>query len=131
MILYINTTQNNSIEIAVKDKNKLIAVKKFKSHRAQAEKLLPAIDKLLKNSKLKLSDLSSIEIENRGGSFTSSRIGVVTANALAYALGIAVAGKGKTKIVQSGKKKFNVVEPLYNREPEITAKKNKLKQLRQ
>lgn len=130
MTLYINTTQNNLIEIAVKDKNKLVAVKKFKSHRTQAEKLLPAIKKLLKANKLKLSNLGSIEVENSGGSFTSLRIGVVTANALGYALGIPVIGSKKfppkadqplAEEVRS--KKLTVVEPIYDREPEIMAKK--------
>ncbi len=123
MTLYINTTQNNLIEISLKDKNKLVAYKKFKSRRTQAEKLLPAIEKLLKANKLRLSNLDSVEVENRGGSFTSLRIGVVTANALAYALGAAVMGRGKTKVVKSGKRTFNVVEPFYDREPEITKKK--------
>ncbi|MDD4271421.1 MAG: hypothetical protein PHF50_01305 [Patescibacteria group bacterium] len=124
MTLYINTTQNDFIEIGLKDKNKLVAVKKFKSHRTQAEKLLPVIEKLLKSNKLKLSDLNKLEIENRGGSFTSLRIGVVTTNALAYALGISVAGaNGKTKTIKNAKKSFNVVEPIYGREPDITAKK--------
>ncbi|MEI6596912.1 MAG: hypothetical protein WCL13_01725 [bacterium] len=123
MILYINTTKNNLIEIAVKNKNKLIAVKKFKSYRTQAEKLLPAIEKLFKVNKLKLSNLKGVEIENRGGSFTSLRIGVVTANALAYALGISVAGAGDQKS-EVKNKKFSVVEPLYDREPEITKKRS-------
>lgn len=123
MTLYINTTQNNLIEIAVKDKNKLVAYKKFKSRRTQAEKLLPAIEKLLKANKLKLGNLHGIEVENRGGSFTSLRIGVVTANALAYALDIAVTGQGKIEVAKSGKRTFNVVEPIYDREPEITKKK--------
>lgn len=122
MTLYINTTQNNSIEISLKDKNKLVAAKKFKSNRTQAEKLLPAIEKLLKANKFKLSDLESVEVENRGGSFTSLRIGVVTANALAYALGIAVLGSRKSKVKSQ---KFSVVEPLYDREPEITKKKTR------
>jgi len=124
MILYIDTTQNNLIEVSLKDKNKLVAVKKFKSHRTQAEKLLPAIEKLLKANKLKLSDLKKIEVGNRGGSFTSLRIGVVTANALAYALGISVEGNdGASKIVRSGRRSFKVAEPIYDREPEITVKK--------
>jgi len=123
MVLYINTTQNNLIEISLKDKSKLMAFKKFKSHRTQAEKLLPAIEKLLKAGKFKLSDIKKIEVANNGGSFTSLRIGVVTANALAYALGIFAVGEdgGKPKF----NNKFSVVEPIYNREPEITAKKKK------
>jgi len=125
MILYINTTQNNLIEISLKNKGRVVAVKKFKSDRTQAEKLLPNIEKLLKADKIKLSDLKSIEVENGGDSFTSLRIGVVTANALAYALGIAVAGsRGKSKTIKNGKRIFKVIEPIYNREPEIMKKKN-------
>ncbi|MFH1255057.1 MAG: tRNA (adenosine(37)-N6)-threonylcarbamoyltransferase complex dimerization subunit type 1 TsaB [bacterium] len=116
MILYINTSGNNLMEIAVKSRNKTIAAKKIKSHRSQAEKLLPAVEKLLKANKLKLKNLSEIEVENRGGSFTSLRIGVITANALAYALGIPIVGSGG-----KGKK---IVEPIYDREPEITKKKS-------
>lgn len=135
MILHIDTTNNDLVAIAVKDKNKLVAVKKFKSHRTQAEKLLPAIKKLLKANKLKLSNLGSIEVENSGGSFTSLRIGVVTANALGYALGIPVIGSKKfppkadqplagAKSPGGRSKKLTVVEPIYDREPEITAKKS-------
>lgn len=115
MILYINTSKNNLIEIAVKNNNKAVAAKKIKSHHTQAEKLLPAMEKFFKSNKLKLKDLSKIEVENRGESFTSLRIGVVTANALAYAIGIPVAGNnGVSKIV----------EPAYSREPEITKKRS-------
>ena len=117
MILYINTTQNNLIELGLKDGKAFIVKKKFSCQRAQAEKLLPAIEKMLKANKLKLSNLSGVAVENRGGSFTSLRVGVVTANALAYALGIPAAG--------SKKGSFSVAEPLYDREPEITAKKTK------
>ena len=99
-----------------------MAEKKVKALRQEAEKLLPAVGKLLKANKLKLSDLNSLEVENRGGSFTSSRIGVVTANALAYALGIPAAGAGSGGL-KAKNKKFSVVKPLYDREPEITKKK--------
>ncbi|MFA6306385.1 MAG: tRNA (adenosine(37)-N6)-threonylcarbamoyltransferase complex dimerization subunit type 1 TsaB [Patescibacteria group bacterium] len=122
MTLLIDTTQKDLIVIGLKDKDKLIAVKKFKSHRTQAEKLLPAIGRLLKANKLKLSDLKKIEVENRGGSFTSLRIGVVTANALAYALGIPISG-GKQPEKRS--KKLAAAEPIYDREPEITKKKSR------
>ena len=118
MTLYINTTQNDLIEISLKNKSKLVAIKKFKSHRTQAEKLLPAIEKLLKANKLELGDLKGVEVENSGGSFTSLRIGVVTANALAYALGVPVKGMRETVV-----RRLSVVKPIYDREPEITKKK--------
>jgi len=122
MILHIDTTKNDLVAIAVKDKNRLIAETSFNSRRTQAEKLLPAIEKLLKTNKLKLSNLGGIAVENIGGSFTSLRLGVITANALAYALGILVAGSKKSE-VRSKKGSFSVVKPIYDREPEITKKK--------
>lgn len=126
MILYINTTANNLIEIGLKDGGKFIARKKFSSDHTQAEKLLPGIAKLLKTHKFKLSDLKGIEVANRGGSFTSLRIGVVTANALAYALGITIKGdKGEARKVKSGESNFDLVKPEYESEPVIIIKKTK------
>jgi len=99
-----------------------VAGKKIKAERQEAEKLLPAVEALLKNKKRSLKQIKKIEVANRGGSFTSLRVGVVTANALAYALGIDVEGNKKSK---AKNKKFSVVEPFYDREPEITVRKKK------
>ena len=123
MILYINTIEAGNIKIALKQGCEVLAEKKVKAYRREAEKLLPAIEKLLKANKFKLSDLTGVEVENRGGSFTSLRIGVVTANALAYALGIPVSGSNKSK---ARSRKLTVVEPVYDREPEITKKKSRI-----
>ncbi|MDO9399664.1 MAG: tRNA (adenosine(37)-N6)-threonylcarbamoyltransferase complex dimerization subunit type 1 TsaB [bacterium] len=125
MILYIDTTKNDQVTIVVKDGNREVATKVFSAPHQQAERLLPEIDKLLKIKKIKLQDLKKIEIENSGGSFTSLRIGVATANALGYALGIPVVGfGGETKIVKNkDNQEFSVVEPIYDREPNITVKK--------
>ena len=121
MILSINTTLNNEIELTLKKDGKILACQKFSAPHQQSEKLLPGIDKLLKKNKVKLSDLTGIEVENRGGSFTSLRIGVVTANALGFALKIPVTPKGSKLKAQSSK--LSVVKPAYDREPNITLKK--------
>jgi len=121
MTLYIDTTKKDLVKIAIKDGDREVAVKKFKAEYTQAEKLLPAIDKMLSNKKIKLSDLTKIEVANGGGSFTSLRIGILTANALGYALGIPVAESGK-KSTKAGK--FNVIKPIYDREPNITKPKS-------
>ncbi len=145
MILYIDTTQGKDIEIAIKKGNEVLVEKKFEADRRQAEKLLPEIDKLLKKNKIKLSDLEKIEVENRGGSFTALRIGIVTANALGYALGIHVIehraqstehraqntehrAQNTEHRTQNRERetKFDIIKPEYNREPEITKKKEKV-----
>lgn len=118
MILYINTTKNNFIELALKEEGNEIGRKEIKSDFDQAKKLLPGIEDILKKNKKDLKDIRGIEVENKGGSFTSLRIGVVTANALGFALGVSVkAGAG----VKKGKD-FDIVEPVYDREPNIGKK---------
>ena len=127
MTLYINTVSAEEILIALNDGEKIIVQKKISAPRRQAEKLLPAIETLLKKQKIKLSQLKKIVVANQGGSFTSLRIGVITANALAYALGIPVEAEPQG---QPTNKKFGIyslVEPLYDREPNIgVSKKSKL-----
>lgn len=122
MILCVDTTQNGKMEIALKKKGKVTARKIIATHRDEAEKLLAAIDKLLKVNKLMLKDIRGIEVKNVGGSFTSLRIGVVTANALGYALGVPVKSGNRDKGLGIRKKKlkFDVVNPIYNKGPNIT-----------
>jgi len=53
--------------------------------RQQRDYLLPAIDKLLDAANLQLSDLDFIAVGNGPGSFTGTRIGVLTAKTLSFA----------------------------------------------
>ena len=127
MTLSINTTEGDLVMIAIEQGRRVVAAKKFIAKYKQAEKLLPEVDKLLKNKKLSLARIKKIKVTNAGGSFTALRIGVVTANALAYALGIPVQAvtKSSKKLqkVTRDFKRFNIVEPIYNRQPNITTKK--------
>jgi len=119
LTLYINTAAADELIIALRDGVKILAQKKIKAPRLQGEKLVPAISALLKAQKVKLNSLAKIVVANRGGSFTSLRIGVITANALAYALGIPVLAE---KSGAGSRKKFgyhSLVEPVYDRAPDI------------
>jgi tRNA threonylcarbamoyladenosine biosynthesis protein TsaB len=119
MILHIDTTGREEVTIKLSKGKKVLISKTFFAFRKQAEKLLPEIDKLLRKIKASLSDIETVQITNHGGSFTSLRIGVTTANALAYAIGTALVGTtGKTK--KAGK--IYIVEPEYPREPDIIMK---------
>ncbi len=131
MILFINTASYDEIVLALLSVDgKKIKTKKIKAARQQAEKLLPAVSKLLESQNKKLKDITKIQVVVTGGSFTSLRIGVVTANALAYALNIsieAVSADGKVLENQAAKKfaTYNIVTPQYDREPSIGVKKKK------
>lgn len=129
MILYINTTKGNDIEIVIKDVEGEVAKEVISAPKSQAEKLLPLIIKTLEKAKLDLYDIKEIEVANNGGSFTALRIGVSTANALGYALNIPVKGleqENKKTRKQENKKNFDVIKPIYDREPDITKKKSKI-----
>ncbi len=123
MILYINTSSHEEIIIALRSSQKILSQRKIKAPKHQAEKLLPAISQLLESQGIKLQNLEKIIVANQGASFTALRIGVITANALAYALQIPIEAEPNNK---EKKKKFGnhyLVQPHYNREPLIGASK--------
>lgn len=135
MILYIDTTDKERMFIALllqeKKDFKIVTYKSVVAWRKQSEKLLPTINKLLLKMNLKIQMVKKIIVNNNGGSFTSLRIGVITANALGFALNIPVlAGQAefvkKNKIIKFkellvSKKFFKhyLVEPIYSSEPNI------------
>lgn len=122
MKLYINTTLDNEIEIRLVGDKGIIRTKRFAARHRQAEKLLPEIDKLLKSAKTPLKKIKTITVANQDGSFTSLRIGVVTANALAYALGVKVQPFSGKPFKAKG---ISIVKPAYRAEPTITKRKNR------
>lgn len=118
--LFIDTVSQPGVRVAIKQADKLIAERSWAGDRQQAEQLLPGILELLTEQKLTWSDLEVIQVANQAGSFTSLRIGVVTANALAYALGLSVAGTSGQLLKSDG---YQIIEPEYSGQPNITTKK--------
>jgi len=119
MILKIDTT--NGIFIEVLDNKKITARFINIEKNKQSELLILTINKALKKAGIKPGDIKKIEVANQGGSFTSLRIGIATANALGYALGMPVTAIGLTRARNI--KKGSQVKPKYDREPNITLKK--------
>lgn len=120
MVLYLNTVKEDSSKIEIKlAKGNIIVAKKVVGAKArQSEKLISAIDSVLKQAGAGLNKIKRIQVENSGGSFTALRIGIATANALAYSLKIPVEGKNGTKI--KNKHDFDIVKPIYDKDPNIT-----------
>ena len=126
MILIIDTSDNKVIKLFLEENNKTVKKKTIIADRQQAEKLLPAIELLLKSAKADLREIEKIKVAHKGNSFTSLRIGILTANALAYALGIRVETLEMSKNKVKKLKDFNIVIPEYNSDPDIKIKKNEL-----
>jgi len=115
MKLYISTASHTELVLELRSAKQIIASRKINAAHKQAEKLLPELEALLKRKKFKLSDISEIIVENKGEGFTSLRIGVTTANALAYATGAALAIPGQGRV--------RLAAPVYGQAPSITRKK--------
>jgi len=123
MLLYLDTT-TDSAEIALHAKKKIIARNSWVTERNLSQELLPRIDKLLKRAEIALCDLKGIAILPGPGDFTNLRVGLSTANALAFALKIPLyAIKDKNKIFPLPQK-TTLVKPVYDKEPKITKEKN-------
>lgn len=119
MTLYIDTASPDHLVVALRRDGKVIARRKVRAPRRQAERLLPSIEKLLADQGVSLSQLKDIVVADAGGSFTALRIGVITANALAYALGIKIKGESQPEAKTRKFGRFAIVEPIYDREPTI------------
>lgn len=104
MILKIDSTNIEKIIVSLSSPDGKQIIKKTSSQKPGSQVLLPLIDELLKEKKIKLNKLTSIEVNQGPGSFTGTRVGVAIANALALALDIPVNGK-----------KGKIVEPVYEK----------------
>jgi tRNA A37 threonylcarbamoyladenosine modification protein TsaB len=119
MILKIDTT--NGILVEVSDHTKVIARFISAESNKQSELLLKAIEKVLIKAGTVLGNIKKIAVVDHGGSFTSLRIGITTANALGFALRIPVIANDPGKKGSIRQKTF--VMPKYSREPNINLKK--------
>lgn len=120
MILTIDTTLADEISVSLSGGGRNI-IKKVKAPRRQAEKLLPLVVKIMAAAKISWPQVKEVRVQNQGGSFTSLRIGVLTANALAYALGVpAISLDNKDGFSFPGGR---AVKPRYQSEPNIGKKK--------
>ena len=99
----------------------------------ETEKLLVAIQAVLKQAACGFNDLKKIFVVSGPGGFSSTRIGVTVANTLAFALRIPVYGvpltEGhaaenmiKKQSARSVQPRNRFVKPIYNTPPSITMK---------
>jgi len=88
MKLFIDTHERDKIIVGIESRMYETDAREEKSQR-----LLPFIDEMLKKEGLTLKDITEIQVHTGPGSFTGLRVGVATANALGWTLGITVNGK--------------------------------------
>lgn len=92
VILLIDTSSNKEIKIGlIINGEKFVIEQEIDTRKAQVT--LPLIEKILKEHKLSLKDISEIQVNPGPGSFTGLRVGIAIANTLGYLLNIPVNGK--------------------------------------
>ncbi len=100
VILYIDTSNSKKVEVNVAADGKKVS--KTAENDWTSQILLPLIDQILKDNKLKLTDLTEIQLHKGPGSYTGLRVGAAVANTLSYLLKIPVNGK-----------KNHLINPIY------------------
>jgi tRNA threonylcarbamoyladenosine biosynthesis protein TsaB len=91
MILALKTDQPEA-ELWLISNGKMIDHYSWVAHRELSSSLMLKIEQLLKSNQTSKEYLSGIIVYTGPGSFTGLRIGVATANSIAYGLNIPVSG---------------------------------------
>lgn len=102
MLILTIRTDRPEAEIGLFDDARQLAYQTWPAHRELAETIHLRIDKLLKNQRKSLHDLGGLVAFEGPGSFTGLRIGLATANALAFGLGLPVAASRGDDWIQAG-----------------------------
>ena len=87
--LCIDTSAINSAKVAVVIDGKRFE-KASESKVVKSQMVLPMIEEILAQHKLKLTDITAITVATGPGSFTGLRVGATVANVLGYLLDIPV-----------------------------------------
>lgn len=78
--------ENQAVEILLKDNKKIIAKLNFPERHNLSERLLPGIDKLLKDNGLKPKDIKQLQLEAQAReSYTTYRIAKAVCNGFNFA----------------------------------------------
>lgn len=122
MILIIETIEREQIRLALLKSDNIadLVWQEFMTNDQSAD-LLINIEKILSSDQLMLKDLTAILVNIGPGSYTGVRVGVTTANSLAWGLNIPVMGYKNGEIemalaeIRQSKDKtfFKIALPLY------------------
>jgi tRNA threonylcarbamoyladenosine biosynthesis protein TsaB len=133
MILVINTSSENAY-IGIYDK-KILAELSWNVGKTLSADLLNKISELFVKADSKIEEIAGIIACSGPGSFTGLRIGISTANTIAYSLDVPIVGVSGNKIadeflkegkvlLEKEKKNFgSPLEPAYGMQPSVTISK--------
>lgn len=91
-------TASEMASLAVTQEGHLVAEITWLCRRNHTVELLPTVEKLLGQARIKLADLTAVFVCLGPGMYTGLRVGISTAQGLAYALGIPTLGAGRLEL---------------------------------
>lgn len=91
MLILALETATNQVSCAVSDDGSLLAEIRVACRQRHAEQLTPAVAQVCDLAGVRLTDVGAVAVGVGPGLFTGLRVGVATAQALAFALGVEVA----------------------------------------
>lgn len=126
MFLIINTKDEENYVSCIDNQGREIARSNLETSFNQTDELLPSIENMLQGISSKNREIQAIFVNTEALSYTSVRVGVATANALAFALNIPVYELRKIYDIANqkiGDNFENFLSPVYSHPPKITKKK--------
>lgn len=90
-------TSGKSLSIAILKQDQLLAEKFLNINNQHSVNFLPALKGLLEETNLSFNDISALAVSIGPGSFTGIRIGISTANTMAFDLNIPIFGISSLK----------------------------------
>lgn len=129
MILLIDISPEHGFAIKILNPAEKVFVQTERFFLYNTDRILKAVEKLLPEKDC-IRKIKGIAIAG-DGTFTSQRTAVVIANTLGYLLSVPVVRarpteKDRSIIARIGKARaFKPIQPLYNKEPNITKPKKK------
>lgn len=111
--LFIDTSTSNITIVLVEDSNILFNYKE-KILSDMSSKILPIIDKGLKENNLTLNDIEKIFVVNGPGSFTGIRIGVTIGKIIAYSLNKKIIPISSLELMASTKTNKKYLIPMID-----------------
>lgn len=93
--------------VAIHDQGKLLATQEIHIEQSHASKLAVLMDEVIKESAIKLNQLSAVAVSSGPGSYTGLRIGTSTAKGLCFALDIPLLSIGSLELLACQMSKQN------------------------
>ncbi len=101
--------------VALVDEDKVLGEVITNLKENHSIRLMPAVDKLMKDAGVHPKELQKVVVAHGPGSYTGVRIGVTTAKTLAWTLGIPLVGVSSLEVLAQNGRYFNgVISPIFD-----------------